>query len=239
VGDDAVSAARLLTGVASVVVAPGRGAALEHAAALGHTAIVADGLLQTSPAPLSVSVLVLDALAPWGSGSCPPAGDLRAPRGALVAAADVVAAVIPEGGAPDPSLPPGAVLVPSHIAGAVSGAGEAIPLAALAGLRVGVVLAIARPGRVLAALGRAGVRPVVTVRLGDHAVPAGEVLAGAARAGVEVWLTTARCAVKLPLEIGGAPVLWLDHRVDVGAIVDHFTLRGLGDDPALVLACAP
>jgi tetraacyldisaccharide 4'-kinase len=239
VGDDALVAARMLDGVASVVVAPGRRAALEHAAGLGHRAIVADGLLQTAPVRLFASILVLDALAPWGSGACPPAGDLRAPPGALLAAADLIAAVTPEGEAPDPSLPPGAILVPSRVVEAVSPAGETIPFPALAGLRLGLVLAIGRPGRVVAALGRAGIRPEVTIRLGDHAVPAGAVLAGMARANVEAWLTTARCAPKLPAAIGRAPVLRLDHRVDVAVLVDRIALHraaGLGKDPPAVLA---
>jgi tetraacyldisaccharide 4'-kinase len=229
VGDDALSAARLLAGAVPVIVAPTRRAALAHAAALGHRLLVADGLLQAAPERLADAVLVLDALAPWGSGACPPAGDLRAPRAALLAAADLTAAVQPEGTAPDPSLPPGAVPVPSRLAGAVSPAGEALTLGALAGLRVGLVLAVARPDRIVAALARAGLRPEVTLRLADHAVPSPALLLKEGeRAAVEAWLTTARCATKLPGAIGRAPVLQLDHRVDVSALVGHLATRASG-----------
>jgi tetraacyldisaccharide-1-P 4'-kinase len=84
---------------------------------------------------------------------------------------------------------------------------------------VGLLLAIARPERVVAALARAGIRPVSSVCLTDHGVPSAGVLAEAARAPVDAWLTTARCATKLPADIGGRPVLALDHRVDVTALV--------------------
>src|SRR5262249_888278 len=155
------------------------------------------------------SVLVLDALAPWGAGACPPAGDLRARPDALLAAADLVAAVQPEGTSPDPALPLAAIPVPSDVAGAVSPTGEALSLAALRQLRLGLLLAVARPGRIVAALEGAGVRLEVTVLLGDHATASKATLAGAARAGVEGWLTTARCATRLPQAIGGRPVLAL------------------------------
>jgi tetraacyldisaccharide 4'-kinase len=132
VGDDALSAAQLLPGTA-VVVAPRRQAALDHAAALGHRLLVVDGLLQAAPRRVDLSILVLDAAAPWGSGACPPAGDLRAPRGALLGAADLLAAILPEGAEMPPALAElGAVAVPSRIVGA---GGQ--PLSALAGLRLG------------------------------------------------------------------------------------------------------
>jgi tetraacyldisaccharide 4'-kinase len=228
VGDDALLAARSLAGTATVVVAPGRQAALDHAAALGYRVLVVDGLLQASPARLSAAVLVLDALAPWGSGACPPAGDLRAPRRVLLAAADFVAALEPEGAAPDPGLPSGAVPVPSRLTGALSLAGEAIALDVLIGLRLGLLLAVARPERIVSALARAGVRPAITLRLADHAVPTAATLASAGRAPVDAWLTTARCATKLPGAIGGRPVLALQHRVDVAELVSRLATRAGG-----------
>lgn len=225
VGDDALLAARLLAGVAAVVVAPRRQAALEHAAHLGHRLLIVDGLLQASPDRLSAAVLVLDALAPWGSGACPPAGDLRAPRPALLAAADVVAALVPEGTAPHAGLPVGAISVSSRISGVVSAAGEGIALDSLKGLPVGLLLAIARPERIVSALARAGVHPAVIVRLADHAVPTAAILASAARAPVEAWLTTARCATKVPARVGGRPVLALQHHVDVAELVSWLATR--------------
>lgn len=211
VGDDALSAARLLPGT-EVVVAPRRQAAIELAAALGHRVMVVDGLLQAAPRRLSLSILVLDAVAPWGSGACPPAGDLRAPRGALLRAADLVAAILPAGEAmPEELVELGAVAVESRIAGA---GGQ--PLAALAGLRLGLALTVARPARVIRALAAAGVHPAVTLIGGDHASPD---LRGAAGHRVDAWLATARCAVRLPASLGGAPVWPLDHRLSVGGLL--------------------
>jgi tetraacyldisaccharide 4'-kinase len=232
VGDDALLAARLLARTAAVVVAPGRQAAIDHAAALGHRVLIVDGLLQTSPDRLAAAVLVLDALAPWGSGACPPAGDLRAPRLALLAATDFVVALGPsghEGGsAPKPALPPGAVPVSSHLTGAVSPAGEAIALDTLVGLRLGLLVAVARPERIVSALARAGVRPAVTRCLADHAFPSAAILASAGRARVDAWLTTARCATKLPATIGRRPVLALHHHVDVAELVSRLATRAGG-----------
>jgi tetraacyldisaccharide 4'-kinase len=219
VGDDALTAAWQLGDAVAVVVAPTRQAALDHAAALGHRVILADGLLQTAPRRLTSALLVLDALAPWGAGACPPLGDLRAPRASLLQAADFVVAVQPEGTDPDPALPAGAVVVPSRVGGAISRAGEVVSLDGLRGQRLGLMLAVARPARVVAALAREGIRPEVQVLLGDHAVPTASLLAQAGRASVDVWLTTARCGTKLPDAIGGRPVLALDHRVDVGELV--------------------
>src|SRR6185312_4199002 len=97
VGDDALACARLLSGTGvEVIVAPRRQEALDLAASRGHRTLVADALLQTAPRRLALGVLVVDALALWGSGACPPAGDLRAPREDLLAAADVIAALVPE-----------------------------------------------------------------------------------------------------------------------------------------------
>ena len=103
-----------------------------------------------------------------------------------------------------------------------------VPLEALRRLRTGLILAVARPQRIVAALAREALRPEVCVILGDHAAPSAGVLARAGRAGVDVWLTTARCATKLPGEIGGRPVLALDHRVDVGELVRRLS-SGAGD----------
>ncbi len=219
VGDDALAAARLLDGTgAAVIVAPHRQGALDHAAALGRRVVIADGLLQASPRRVAAAVLVLDATAPWGSGACPPAGDLRAPPAALIAAADLVAALLPEGAAPSPALPAAALLLPSRIAGVVTPEGPA-PLGSLAGRRLGLILAIARPRRIQDALARAGLVPAVTALLADHAVPPARLLARAAQAPVDAWLTTLRCATKLPPILGRAPVLPVIHEVDAAPLL--------------------
>jgi tetraacyldisaccharide 4'-kinase len=194
---------------------------VDLAAALGHPVIVVDGLLQATPGPLAAGILVLDALAPWGAGSCPPLGDLRAPRAALLGAADQVVAIQPEGAALGEALPPGTLVVPGRIAGAVPAEGAPVPLRELRSRRLGLILAVARPHRVVEALEREGIHPAARLILGDHAVPGPRLLRRAARAPVDAWLTTARCATKIPGAIGGRPVLALDHRVDVGALVER------------------
>ncbi|APR83740.1 Tetraacyldisaccharide 4'-kinase [Minicystis rosea] len=231
VGDDALTAARALAeSNAVVVVAPRRQAAVDHAASLGRRVLVVDGLLQTSPRRLDAAILTVDGSAPWGAGSCPPAGDLRAPIAALRAAADHVAAILPEGVALAPELAGlRAIPIPSRIAGAVDTDGRHRALDDLARLRVGLLVTIARPGRVMAGLAAAGVRLAEVIALGDHAVPAPSDLARAARAGMDAWVTTARCATKLPRRIGDAPVLALDHRLDASELAASVS-PGTGTD---------
>lgn len=219
VGDDALACARLLDGIAEVVVGPRRQEAIDHAARLGHRVVVVDGLLQAAPRRVQASILTLDARDPWGSGACPPAGDLRAPREALIAAADRLAVIVPEGEALDEDLARlGAVPIASRVSEAIDASGERVPLASLAGSRVGLLVAIARPDRVARSLAGAGLPPAVTVALADHAAPSAGDLDRAARAGVSVWLTTARCATKLPARIGPAPVLAMAQRLDLGPL---------------------
>jgi tetraacyldisaccharide 4'-kinase len=235
VGDDALAAARSLErdGV-PVIVAPSRSGALERARARGAEVVIVDGLLQARPRPLTDAVLVLDALAPWGSGRCPPLGDLRATRESLLAAADHVALVTPSA-APPPILecgiPEGAARIPSVIAGASRPCGERLDVPSIRALRAGLVLGIARPERIVAALARDDIEPGVILSLGDHAdlAPADLERAmaawrAAARRGLsegprpDVWLTTAKCATKLPQDLWGAPVYALDHCVDIAAL---------------------
>jgi tetraacyldisaccharide 4'-kinase len=191
VGDDALASARALAadGI-EVVVAPTREAAVRFAATRADIAIV-DGLLQTSPRRVDDAVLVLDGAAPWGSGRCPPAGDLRAGREVLLAAADHVVSL---GAAAS-----GATLLPTSVSRAVSSSGDDVPLVELREREVGVVLAIAHPERVLQSLAAQAIHPRTVVSLADHA---GFDLARLGAHRVEVWLTTSRCATKLPTSIG-------------------------------------
>ncbi len=217
VGDDALAAARLLAlARVPVIVAPDRQGAIDHAAALGFRVLIVDGLLQAAPTRLAASILVLDAAAPWGGGACPPAGDLRAPREALLAAADHVVTL--GSGAAHGACPPGAIAIRSRIEGAIDARGERFTVAQLARRRVGLFVAIARPGRIEAALRDLGIDPRPTIALADHAMPEARDLARAGRFEVDAWLTTARCAVKLPARIGPAPVLVLTHEVDVAPL---------------------
>jgi tetraacyldisaccharide 4'-kinase len=216
VGDDALFAARALRpfGV-EVVVAPTRQEALDCAARRALWLVV-DGLLQARPRPVARSLLVLDELAPWGSGFCPPAGDLRAPRAALLAATDAVVAVVDGPCSPDRAT--------SRLTGAIDSVGKRVAPSELRSF--GLLLAIARPDRVARTLARRGLRATATIELADHAAPAlAELERWAAKsAPVDVWLTTQKCATKLPPSIGRAPVLALDHRVELPKALVDWTL---------------
>lgn len=221
VGDDALSAALLLArdGVA-VVVAPTRQAAVDFAAQRAPRAVlVVDGLLQARPAPVRDAVLVLGGDAPWGAGACPPLGDLRAPREALLEAADHVAVVLEPGAPLPPDAPAGAVVLASHIGGARFADGRAADLCGLG--RVGLLASVARPQRLVTSLLAAGVVVSVRLEVPDHGDFSPPVLRRAAEAGVDAWLATARCATKLPPRIGGAPVWTLTHRVDAAPLVER------------------
>ncbi|MDI1477415.1 tetraacyldisaccharide 4'-kinase [Polyangium sp. y55x31] len=224
VGDDALCAARALAAMdAPVFVAKRREGALALAVRSGKTLLVVDGLLQASPRRLDDAVLVLDGASPFGAGVCPPLGDLRAPASALVEAADHVVAL---GGARSPALPASAVPLASSIDGALDASGRRHDLASLASQRVGLLVAIARPDRLLAALDRERIHPRAVLCLADHARFDPGTLDRARDLGLDAWLTTARCATKLPPRLGGAPVLALDHRIDVSPLLARLSFRG-------------
>lgn len=209
VGDEALACARALAAVANarVVVGPTRQAAIDHAAALEPRveAIVLDGPLQLAPARASLSILALDADAPWGAGALPPAGDLRAPRDALLAHADHVVSV--------DAVPCGAWVD-----------GVWVDLATLrsslpASARVGVFTALARPERLVRGLAQAGLIASTTVRTADH----GPVTPAARRrlvdSAVDLWLATTKCATHLEGLPLGAPLAILDGSLVLPAVL--------------------
>ncbi len=167
VGDEALECARALDGVATVLVARRKQDALDEAARIADV-VVLDGPLQLAPARATLSLLAVDARAPWGSGACPPLGDLRAPREALLAATDEVVSV----------------------AGSSRGVvhrGELLRWDEIAARRVGLVTGIARPGRVTELMCAHGVVPRCAVSFADH----GALILRTQNAHrVELWLTT-------------------------------------------------
>lgn len=184
--------------LADVVVAPTRDGALALAAARGARVAVLDGPVQLTPRA-DLALLAVDADAPWGDaraghGACPPAGDLRAPRAALTAACDRVVGV-------DDALS----------RGARAADGSLVSFAALARLRLGLFTALARPGRLVASLGRRGVAPTERIHVGDHArslradgsLPTPRTRghlnakrsASGARPPLDAWLATEKCAL--------------------------------------------
>jgi tetraacyldisaccharide 4'-kinase len=196
--------ARALGASARVVVASRRQAAVDLAVSCGARpdVLVLDGPLQLAPVRASLALLAVDAHAPWGAGALPPAGDLRAPRAALLAAADLVVPV---------DAAPRAVLVD----------GVRLSLGALAslsasGCRLGLFTAIARPDRLERALRRAGIPLACALRALDH----GPVDAALARrliaAEVDLWLATEKCSLHLA-RAGVRPIAALEGTVELSS----------------------
>jgi tetraacyldisaccharide 4'-kinase len=219
-GDEALWLARALDAdrVPVFIGAP-RGTAIARAARVASVVIV-DGLLQTRPTRLALSLLALEAAEPWGSLRCPPAGDLRARRSRILAACDAVLLATDPALGPAP-VPPGAGLQfygktafhwSSELAGARTPRGQLISVEELRGLRLGLLLAVARPERIRSALAARGIGIHEVVLRGDHAAlkpPRGR--------GFDAWLTTAKCATKVAQIDAATPVLTLEHRARLPA----------------------
>jgi tetraacyldisaccharide 4'-kinase len=152
VGDEALECAR--AGL-KVVVARERQRALDAAAATAHV-IVLDGPLQLTPRPATLSLLAACAEEPWGSGACPPVGDMRAPRKALEEATDCVVTIGLTG------------MVAARSDGAWRGR-ELVSIEELRGTPLGLATGIARPWRVEAFLRQLGIVPRRVVRVANHA----------------------------------------------------------------------
>jgi tetraacyldisaccharide 4'-kinase len=243
VGDDALFAARRLAREAgareaAVFIGPSRQSAIDCAARSASFLIV-DGLLQARPERLRCSILALDARKPWGHGHCPPLGDLRAPPEALLHAADATATVFDAGDDLEPGVADASPALrrtgPIHwyvrarLTCALDPSGRRISLAELASARLGVLLTIARPERVLDALACRGLFAVRFHRFGDHTRPPADELDRLLRRPgprVDVWITTEKCAVNLPPTIGRAPVLALHHELEVSPAMLRHLLGG-------------
>ncbi len=204
VGDEALWLARALGSEVPVVVARSRQDAVALASRLADIVIV-DALLQTRPERLALSLLVVDGGAPFGAGRCPPAGDLRASKAELVSACDAIVSVGPPcGHFGRPSF-----AVRARLGGARDADGVLLPPEALARLRLGLAVAVARPERILRSLRELGVVPRVVHAAPDHGIP------HPPPAPVDAWLTTPKCATKLGQRLQGAPLWRLEQRLDL------------------------
>lgn len=225
-----------------VVVAPRRVAAIA-AAARGSDVLILDGVAQTAPTRASLALLALDALQPWGrKRALPPAGDLRAAIPALVGACDALVTIhdAQHQDRSDEEAAPTATRLtaqaPSHVVprgaiphrgkevfaahtesrGAWDAAGVLLTWDVLRSVRVGLLTALARPERVIAALARRGVRPRLVLVGRDH----GPISAGAAihererRAPrIDLWLATPKCALHAERARLVLPLATLDYSV--------------------------
>ena len=213
VGDEPLMLARALAldGV-PVVAGSDYTEGLSHAASLASTVIV-DGLLQTAPERLGSSLLVVGR-GPLAS-RCPPAGDLRADFQRSLEAADCL---LLESGAELPARV-GSARLPvlafeSSLDGLSGPHGAQLSLGDLRTRRVGVVLSLARPERVLTALGSRGVRPAAVDLYADHD-PLTRARRRSPEPDVELWVTSRKCRVKLTEVYRGAPLWTLEHRINL------------------------
>jgi tetraacyldisaccharide 4'-kinase len=233
VGDEPVWIARRAPGV-RVLAGKNRAALGLRAVALGADVLLLDDGFQHHRLARDVDLVCVDARTGLGNGHVLPRGPLREPP-ARLARADALLLTRAEAGTPDPPGLPAAPrrfrleIAPHALRDAATG--ESLPLAALRGLRCGVVCAIARPDRLLATARRLGAEPVALRRFPDHHLYRKEEIRGLDRA--EPWLTTEKDAVKIP-------AAWLEPRrllvveEEVGGADAHALLEWL----ALRLASA-
>ena len=218
VGDEALLCARTLGAEARVVVASSRQVAVDFATMLvpRPDVIVIDGPLQLAPVRAALSILAVDAHAPWGADALPPVGDLRASRAALLAQADVVAGV--------DALPRAAMID-----------GARLPLASLASLasrkRVGLFTAIARPHRLEEALRRAGFSLPLVVRAPDHGPLSPSLKRTIRTAEIDLWLATHKCALHLSAVVGDHAIAFLEGTWELSAETEAALERLVGDLP--------
>jgi len=163
VGDEAIECAR--EGLA-VFVARDKQLAIDQAS-LHADVVVLDGTAQLAPNRATLALLAVNASRPWGSGACPPLGDLRATRDALLAATDRVVEI-----------------------------GDASSLLLdwpeLRTLRLGLATAIARPDRIAAFLASRTLEPRRVFVASDHGA-----LEIPHDPAIDLWLTTAKDAPRI------------------------------------------
>lgn len=213
VGDEALACARALGGAgARCVIGPSRQSAIDHALRCVPDVLVLDGPLAVRTSGRRVlSLLAVDARKPWGGGRLPPAGDLRAPRSALLARADVVVPV---------EATPALVQWPD---------GSAEPLAALRARPVGLFTAHARPDRLISALESENISLREIVSIHDHG-PLGLAERRIRQSRVEAWIATEKCALHLARVPLAVPlgVLRDDFRLPNAVIQRLLRLEGTG-----------
>jgi tetraacyldisaccharide 4'-kinase len=230
VGDEAVMMRSALQPLGvPVIVGPRRQPAVDVAAGLARCIIV-DGLLQARPERLALSLLALDAARPWGAGRCPPAGDLRAAPAVLLAACDCVLLGLDETSRPvSEGLFEGcpAMVWRRRLDRARPWHGRSVELSELAGRRAGLLTTVARPERLVRQLVWSGIRIAQHRRYADHSRPNARG-AGTRSAGIDLWLTTAKCAAKVGPLFDGVPVWVLQEQVGVPDALVQLILGRLG-----------
>jgi tetraacyldisaccharide-1-P 4'-kinase len=169
-GDEAIECARALEGEnVTVLVARSRQTAIDAAHDFADV-IVLDGPLQLAPRRATLALLAVDPTEPWGSGACPPLGNLRARKNALISAADLVVPVAPT-------------------SRGVWKNGELIHMSELRRMRVGLTTGIARPDRVVAMMAAHGIRLDPILYAADHSK-------APEPRSPDLWVTTSKDAAR-------------------------------------------
>jgi tetraacyldisaccharide 4'-kinase len=131
--------------------------------------IVLDGVTQLAPKRATLALLASNTRAPWGSGACPPLGDLRATREAILAATDQVVAIDHD-----------------------DATSLLLAWPALRTMRLGLATAVARHERILAFLESRMLEVARVVAASDHGA-----LEIPRDARIDLWLTTPKDAPRI------------------------------------------
>lgn len=237
VGDEALMVSRALSRV-PVFVGRDRERALGLAADHAKL-IVVDGLLQTAPERLALSLLVADGQRPWGAGACPPVGDLRARRDRLLRAADVLLVSGTSSELEQLAMPSRRWRFERELCDVRMPDGRSFPARDLAGKRLGLLTTLARPERLEAALAQLGVRLVERRSGADHGRLV-QRLKSPAGPRIDAWLATSKCATKLGQAFENIPVWVLEERVELpGELLELLAEKGWISRPRAVLESAP
>jgi tetraacyldisaccharide 4'-kinase len=228
VGDEAVLLARLLAGVADVVVARDRVRGVALAAAAGARVIILDDAMQTWRVARDLNVVALDTRRPLGTGRLFPAGDLREPRSGL-SRADIAVltrtadASADERRATEEMLRRAAPDVPCAATDhrTIHRTGPPID-----GRRVWLVTGVANPSSVRRGVTALGAEVAGHTAAPDHhrltRVEIRAIAARARRTGVHGLVITDKDAARhdreelrafdMPLTVAGVEIVWLDGR---------------------------
>ena len=236
-GDEALELCRSLPDI-PVYTGQSREKAIQLASRAANIVLV-DSLLQTAPERLTLSVLVVDGEQPWGSGACPPVGDLRARRDRLLRASDVLLVDGSLRALEDVALPPRRWAYQRYPVSVELPDGQVAPLSALGGKRLGLLTTVARPARVRDKLLAHGIR-VTEWRAGADHAPLEERRSAGRRPAVDVWLSTAKCRERIGQVFENIPVWVIIERVDLPAeLVDLVSEKGVISGPRPVVESAP
>lgn len=232
---------------ARVVVARERLRAAELAVAeLEAELLLLDDGFQHRRLARELDVVLVDAARPFGDGHLLPRGRLREPPSALARAHLVVAVDAASGGVDRvpgpwpgaPQVPPAAVGARVAPSGVLDPAGRSTPPGTLAGRRVALLAAIARPERFEATVRALGATVVLRAFYRDHAPLPGElvasVTAAAQRERADLVLTTEKDWFRLePTARAGLFALAIALEVTHGAeVLDEALTSILGGPPA-------